>query len=344
MSKMNLKLKNQSIPSLVLETYKDCEVMARYAISNGIQIPELIGYKLMQIEGKVQKDYSRWKDLKARKKLDEQTKIEKENLEEKISKILLDDIQGLTRIHGRLSEIVAPVTPRSIEITEPAVGIKGKILNITLFRRMFFVSGILLFGFVISKYFPINFNIVIFSEKFFTSVWCINMLYQLNIVCAAGLGASFYALFTANRYLVRRTYDPKYSQVYWIRFWLGILAGFILTNIIIQNIRNIAFEMTPTIIALIGGFSADVVYRILRRFVEMLITFVRGETRDIIEAREKEMEGELKKKEAQLRLGTAVSLAEIYQEAKTKLKADSANRLKEILESLLEGIVETKSP
>ena len=170
------------------------------------------------------------------------------------------------------------------------------------------------------------------------------MLYQLNIVCAAGLGASFYALFTANRYLVRRTYDPKYSQVYWIRFWLGILAGFILTNIIIQNIRNIAFEMTPTIIALIGGFSADVVYRILRRFVEMLITFVRGETRDIIEAREKEMEGELKKKEAQLRLGTAVSLAEIYQEAKTKLKADSANRLKEILESLLEGIVETKSP
>ena len=52
------------------------------------------------------------------------------------------------------------------------------------------------------------------------------LLYNLLfLIAAAGLGASFQALFQANRYVVAGTFDPKYESSYWIRFVLGLIAG-----------------------------------------------------------------------------------------------------------------------
>ena len=55
---------------------------------------------------------------------------------------------------------------------------------------------------------------------------------QLLFLSAAALGASFSALFQANQYIVKGTFDPKYEASYWVRFVVGLIAGIIMTQVI----------------------------------------------------------------------------------------------------------------
>jgi hypothetical protein len=98
--------------------------------------------------------------------------------------------------------------------------------------------------------------------------------------------------------------------------------------------------MTPTLIALLGGFSTDAVYRILRRFVEMLLTLVRGETQDIIAVRKKEFEVKANERISKMKLNTAASLLKIYEEVNKGLSAESEEQFKNILDSLIEDVEE----
>ena len=50
----------------------------------------------------------------------------------------------------------------------------------------------------------------------------------MQIIGAAGLGSSFCQLHRATEYITARIFDPKYNQVYLIRFALGIIGGVIL--------------------------------------------------------------------------------------------------------------------
>lgn len=47
-------------------------------------------------------------------------------------------------------------------------------------------------------------------------------------LAAAGLGVSFAALYKANTFIANGTFDPTYHASYWIRFFLGLIAGLIL--------------------------------------------------------------------------------------------------------------------
>ena len=93
--------------------------------------------------------------------------------------------------------------------------------------------------------------------------------------------------------------------------------------------------MTPTLIALLGGFSTDAVYRILRRFVEMLLTLVRGETQDIIAVRKKEFEVKANERISKMKLNTAASLLKIHEEVNKGLSAESEEQFKNILDNYL---------
>jgi hypothetical protein len=93
----------------------------------------------------------------------------------------------------------------------------------------------------------------------------------LELVAAAGLGAIFYGLHKANRYVTRGSYDPKYEASYWIRFTLGIVAGILLAVVL-----EVGGNLSKPVLALLGGFAAEAVYKILVRFVEMLETLVDG--------------------------------------------------------------------
>ncbi|MFZ4576408.1 MAG: hypothetical protein ACOYN0_18645, partial [Phycisphaerales bacterium] len=150
------------------------------------------------------------------------------------------------------------------------------------------------------------------------------LLSQLSNLFAAMLGASFYTLYTANRFVVDRTFDRAYTTHYVVRFVLGIVAGVILANFGEYLLTNAsanaaaasgttsagptgaAVTLTQTVLALIGGYSADAVNAIFTRVAETLTTAVRGSS------------GQRAREEAQLDVKKA--------ESKAKVKVDEAER------------------
>lgn len=98
---------------------------------------------------------------------------------------------------------------------------------------------------------------------------------------AAALGACFSNLFEANKYIVQTIFDPKYESSYWIRFVLGLIAGLMLAVLIPitpsqeTSSLKISFISFP-LLAMLGGFSASLVYRILRRIVNTVESFITG--------------------------------------------------------------------
>lgn len=157
-----------------------------------------------------------------------------------------------------------------------------------------------------------------------TAVWD-----HLANLSAAMLGAAFYTLYTANRYIVERTFDRTYTTHYIVRFVLGIVAGVILANFgeyVLDKVTSpteSALTLTQTLLALVGGYSADAVNAVFTRVAETMTTLVRGSatarTREEADAavRKAEAEGQQQLEEAKHQ--ERVRLMEVLEQARKAL-------------------------
>jgi hypothetical protein len=164
-----------------------------------------------------------------------------------------EELQRAIRIHNELSLLVAPATAATIR----ASNILGNwALSVIFFSAVLFFTILIWATFIGNDQFKIT----------------------LQIIGAAGLGSSFSQLYRATEYITNRTFDPKYNQVYLIRFALGIIAGVILGQFGRELLsgNNTLTGIGIATFGLLGGFSAEVVYQILQRFADTLLTAVRG--------------------------------------------------------------------
>jgi hypothetical protein len=92
-------------------------------------------------------------------------------------------------------------------------------------------------------------------------------------------------LFTAYQYIAAGTYDTTYESSYWIRYILGLIAGVVLPSLIPVSSGNSSAAVTRPLLALLGGFSAAVLYRILQRFVEIVEALAEGDSKRTEQAR-----------------------------------------------------------
>ncbi|RDE25193.1 hypothetical protein DV711_06450 [Motiliproteus coralliicola] len=165
------------------------------------------------------------------------------------------ELNRALKVHSELCRLIRPVTPESIRASR----VKD---NLTL-------QGLILAGLI---------SFVLFVLPLATP----NLPQFVQILGAAGLGSTFHALYTANKYLHRSTFNPKYNQKYIINFALGLFAGSILgmfgTDLLAK--QQTSFFLTPSLLALVGGFSAEAVAQILQRIADTLVTMVKGSSRD----------------------------------------------------------------
>ncbi len=96
------------------------------------------------------------------------------------------------------------------------------------------------------------------------------------LLCAASIGASFSALFRINLYIAATTYDPKHDVSYWVQYGLGLIAGVLLATMVPVTSGSGAVLTRPAL-ALVGGFSASLLYRILDRISRSIESMVVGE-------------------------------------------------------------------
>jgi hypothetical protein len=202
-------------------------------------------------------------------------------------------------VHNELSVLVAPATAATIRAS-------NIIENWAL--AIIFCSAAIFFSLLIWSPFVSNLNIKT----------------TLQIIGAAGLGSSFSQLYRATEYITTGTFDPKYNQVYLIRFALGIIAGLILGQFGLELFLKNDITGYDTLkgigiatFGLLGGFSAEVVYQVLQRFADTLVTAVRGTGKERAEA-EAERETTRKMAETASQIYDAINLPDAEREKKLK--------------------------
>jgi hypothetical protein len=239
---------------------KEVKSMTRYTMSSGIKdLPDHI-YPIIEVFSL---------EYEAREK-------EKQRLKESYvfnpSEAL--DLTQLVAVHDLLSSAIAPATPRAVLLLDLAFAEKTAlswISPVPLLRYLMLVAFFSLFGFILVSLSPY------ISEKggdIFHADGLVLLTNLMFFVFSASLGACFAALFQANNYIMCGVFDPKYAPSYWIRLLVGIMAGLILASLIPVDPKALNGLGKPTL-ALIGGFSASLVYRILNLLVGIIEDMVK---------------------------------------------------------------------
>ena len=284
--------------SLEQHVLAECLAMAKYAFSSGLKVPGAVAERL---------------ELIAASKLVEEPNVR------------ADAARELATIHGRLSEIISPAIPRTVlllAMESATAGFWSALGPVRLVRGLVSVAIICLVAFV-GLSLSSQVNIESISKSVFESHGFPLLLNLMFLLTAAGLGACFAALFQANRYIAECTFDTKYESSYWIRFILGLMAGLILSQMIPLSEGSKSVAVTKPTLAMLGGFSAAVVYRIMHRLIESIESLVKGETRDLAAAEAQASKARLAAQLVQSRMQLAASLTTLQQQLGAKASPEA---------------------
>lgn len=245
--------------------YGECEAMAEYALSRGLVVP----CEVLAAIGKYSSSYPKPRPSRKGDPPD-------------VSSPELPRVEVFTELgsaHANLSGLVAPATPRSLQIIREGSfnGVLTFLGRVRLVRLMIYLSFVLVGAFVgfatkasfVEK--TAGGNPLTGGDLLFGATGSTKVFNALELVAAAGLGAVFYALYKANHHVNKRTYDPTYESTYWSRITLGVVGG-----ILVALVIPLQSGLGKPFLALLGGFSARAVYKILIRFVETLEALVDG--------------------------------------------------------------------
>ena len=151
------------------------------------------------------------------------------------------------------------------------------------------------------------------------------------LLAAASVGGSFYALFKMNSYIKKGTFDMKYAATYWSSYVLGLVSGILLSELFIvfissgdatevsdhianergldeDKLLNTARFLLKPILAILGGFSANLVYRVINRLIEAVESVFKGSAEDEIARAEEAIVAQSLEMETNIRTNTAQRL------------------------------------
>jgi hypothetical protein len=258
------------------------------------------------------------------------------------------DMAPIVKAHDQLAKLVAPATPRALLVMgdEHSHGSRlAWVGSVGLVRRMMGVAVACVLVFV-----ALSLTAATTNSKTPVTIdtndgWIL-LINELYWMAAAGMGASFALLRQVNDFIVARTYDPKYEPTYWIKFLLGVMAGYILATLIptVMGVKDLSAgpaTLGVPMLALLGGFSASAVYRILTKLVESVESVFRDSPRDEAAQREKAAQAKAGEELSITRMNVAGQLVRLQQQLATG--ADSA-ALSQALGGILHSLVPAAAP
>jgi hypothetical protein len=264
------------------------------------------------------------------------------------------DMTAITRAHDQLAKLVAPATPRALLVMGDEHEHGSRLSwagSVGLVRRMMGAAVVSVLVFVALSITPYTTFDPNHAQHVATEThWWAQLADDVFWMAAAGIGASFALLRQVNDFIVARTYDPKYEPTYWIKFLLGVMAGFILAAILpaTMGLANKTGDATsaaaalavPTL-AMLGGFSASAVFRILTKMVESVESVFRDSPRDEAVQREKAAQAKASEELSVTRMNVAGQLVRLQQQLATG--ADAA-ALSQALGGILHSLVPATTP
>lgn len=304
---------------LVEQLYRESRAMAEYAFTNGLKVPAAAVTVLerLQIPGIALEKGGQPRDTA--------------------------DIEALVGVHTTLSRLVSPAKPRTIVLLDKEKSTGGALRflgPVSLIRQLMLAALIclvLFIGLTLSKSVDSAGGNILKSSGI---PLLLNLLFYLS---AAGLGASFAALYKANHYITNGTFDPTYHASYWIRFFLGLIAGLLLSVLISDKVFNnsqlhqglLEPGIVRPLLAILGGFSADVAYTVLSRLVETVESLFQGSTKNLIANKVSEEKNQLAQTQTQQQMKLATDLVNLQQQLSQGGDSEHAAAISKLLSDLL---------
>jgi hypothetical protein len=226
------------------------------------------------------------------------------------------DLETLSWAHGQLVKIIAPASPRTVLLLarrSDSAGFWSPLGPVRLVRQMLAVAALSVVGFVAMGQ---SSEVTRTSGDLLASSGWTAVLNQLFVLCAASIGAAFAALFKARQFISQGTYDPKYESDYWVRYGLGLVAGLVLVDLVPQSsAQGAAVEsLGHPLLALLGGFSAPIVYGLLERLAQAVESVVKGHSRELQAAQEQLTKAHSDARSGQERLVLIAALSELQRQ------------------------------
>ena len=296
-----------SQPPLEKQVLLAAEAMVRYALASGLRVPASVV------------DTVRRADSTYRHAPDEE----------------IPEFDALLRAHAELVRLVAPATPRTIQLVAEGRRSRLSMLGpVRLVRQMLIAVVVLLVAFVLLAMSPdVNAKS---GDPLTSSGWAL-LVNEMFFIALGGLGAAFSALFTAYRYISEGTYDPKYESTYWLRFILGLMAGLLLPALIPIGGGADDSTLTKPLLALLGGFSAAMLYRVLERLVTTVESLVRGDSRELRAAEREAVTARAVAEAGRERLAIVTELRRLQDRVRGDGDARISDALDQLVEALLSG-------
>jgi hypothetical protein len=311
------------VPSLKEQLVRESCSMARRLVTNGIRVPPGLIHAADQFESAL---------------------VHKKPI----------DMVGLAGTHERLARLVAPAKPGTLYLLDVNFhqrGARGSSLGpVKLVRDLVRVAMACVAIFIVLSVIALvdaHAAVDVFGVEpdggatraaraagdNHTMLIVKIILERVFWLSAAGIGASFAMLFQLNDQIVNRTFDPDENASYWVKFFLGLVAGFILVALIpidtgsgAEGATTGAQALGPPTIALLGGFSASAVYRILTRMVEALESIFSGGVKEQAAAAEKAASTRANEESAQGRMAVAGQLVNVQQKLAAGMSSQEAVR------------------
>ncbi len=240
------------------------------------------------------------------------------------SDITMSQLAGL---HGELARAVQPALPRSLELMAWDSRIRPwrhRLAPVPALRVLMVLAAVFVVGFC-----------WVFTTGRIDAASVAQDLYTLAgdgrlgshllfYFTLAGIGASFQSLYDAYGYVREGTYDPGDDSTYLIRIGLGLIAGLILAQLVptdppaaADGDGLTAAVVAKPLLALLGGFAAQLVHRVLQRLVETVDGFFRPELRRQVALEAREIRAEQRVREAERVNATAVDAAPVLARLRT---------------------------
>ncbi|WMJ09972.1 hypothetical protein [Nitrosomonas sp. sh817] len=293
------------------QLYREARAMAEYALANGKTVPETV-----------------IRTIDAFAIQDDQVLNDRINVRSDL------DIGELLVAHCTLAKIVEPAKPKTILLLDIEQGVTGfmKFLGpVSLIRQMMIaavVSLILFIGLSLTEEVSHDSGNIMVQDGY---ELLLNLMFYLS---AAGLGASFAALYKANTYIANGTFDPTYHASYWIQFFLGLIAGLILAIMVSEAYFSKHLSETPflekgiirPLLAMLGGFSADLTHTVLSRLVETIRSLFTGSPRDQMANKKKALQNDFAAQHNQEKMHMASNLVTLQQIINSGATAEELNQ------------------
>lgn len=247
-------------------------------------------------------------------------------------------LETLAQLHAQLARLVAPATPRTIHLldADPERGslwsVLGPLPNV---RRLSAGAALSTGAFVLISLAPQIDHTAMKSD-----IYTLDSLPLLVTLCfllaSAAIGSTFHALFTAQGFVAEGTYDPRYDASYWIRIGLGIVAGLLMSVLVPVAPTAETSSLTKPLLALLGGFSAGLVYRVLMRLVDTVESLFKGDQKELQRRQDELHRANAEQATVQARVDVAGQLIGLRDEV---ARGAPPERLNEMLSGMLDDLL-----